>query len=332
MDTEALRWFQQVADGVTVTQVGELYWVTQSGVSRGLARLETDVGTPLLRRSGRVLRLTHAGAVFKRYVDAALHELDDGLAAVGQLVDPESGTVAVAYQLSLGTWLVPHLVAGFRVANPGVHFVLQQARDELTSSVLGRGTVDLEITALRPTDRTVRWHRLLSEPLCLAVPAEHPLAAGDGVRLAEVAGEDFVALRPTSLLRRQTTELCEHAGFAPTVAFEGDDVPTVRGFVAAGLGVAILPAPRAGSVDGPGSAVRHLPITDGGASREVGLAWSTERRLLPAAEAFRTHVLARAAARDIPPVAAEPVASGVGRASPSDPVATPRRGGATRRR
>ena len=66
MDTDALRWFQQVADGTTVTEVSELETVTQSGVSRALARLETQIGTPLLRRRGRTLRLTHAGAVFKR--------------------------------------------------------------------------------------------------------------------------------------------------------------------------------------------------------------------------------------------------------------------------
>src|SRR5258707_13969681 len=63
VETEVLRWFQQVADGVTVTEVSDLEAVTQSGVSRALARLEAEVGTPLLRRSGRTLRLTQAGAV-----------------------------------------------------------------------------------------------------------------------------------------------------------------------------------------------------------------------------------------------------------------------------
>ena len=61
VDTDALRWFQQVADGTTVTEVSELEAVTQSGVSRALARLEAQVGTPLLRRHGRTLRLTQAG-------------------------------------------------------------------------------------------------------------------------------------------------------------------------------------------------------------------------------------------------------------------------------
>ena len=61
MDTDALRWFQLVADGYTVTEVSEVFGVSQPGVSRALARLEQEVGTPLLRRSGRVLRMTHAG-------------------------------------------------------------------------------------------------------------------------------------------------------------------------------------------------------------------------------------------------------------------------------
>ena len=62
MDTEVLRFFQQVADGATVTEVAELYQVSQPGVSRGLQRLEEEVGTPLLMRSGRLLRPTHAAA------------------------------------------------------------------------------------------------------------------------------------------------------------------------------------------------------------------------------------------------------------------------------
>src|SRR5580698_5112798 len=111
MDTDVLRWFQQVADGVTVTEVSDLEGVTQSGVSRALARLEADVGTPLLRRSGRTLRMTRAGAAFKRHVDGVLHELDDGLAAISELAAPDTGTVSVAFQPSLGSWLVPRLVA-----------------------------------------------------------------------------------------------------------------------------------------------------------------------------------------------------------------------------
>ena len=156
MDTDALRWLQQVADGTTVTEVSDLEPVTQSGVSRALARLEAQIGTPLLRRSGRTLRMTHAGAVFKPHLDALLHHLDDGIAAVSQLIDPDTGVVALAFQQSLGTWLVPDLARSFRAAHPGVRFQLTQVRDEPNSVPLDGGHADLELGTRRPRTRRTR--------------------------------------------------------------------------------------------------------------------------------------------------------------------------------
>lgn len=303
METDALRWFQQIADGVTMTEVSEIEFITQSGVSRALSRLEADVGTQLLRKTGRNLRMTVAGAAFKHHVDAMLHQLDDGLAAVDQLIDPETGTVALASQLSLGTWLVPNLISSFRRHHSDVQFELQQVRDELTTSVLRDSRLDLEITTVRPTERTVKWHSLLMEPLWLAVPREHELAARRQIRLAEVADEQFVMLRRPSLLRHKTEELCAQAGFEPRVGFEGEDLPTLRGFVTAGLGVAVVPALHEGSPDALTGAVHHLEISDAGAAREIGLGWSTERRTLPSAELFRQHIIDRSLAGDLPGVA-----------------------------
>ena len=302
MDTDSLRWFQQVADGVTVTEVSDLAAVTQPGVSRALARLEAEVGTPLLRRSGRILRMTHAGVVFKRHVDALLHQLDDGIAAVSQLIEPDTGTVALAFQQSLGTWLVPDFVRSFRAAHPGVRFELTQVRDELHAPALDGGQADLEIGTLRRRHPTLHTRPLALEPLRLALPRDHKLAQQEQIHLADAAEEPFVSLRPTFALRKLTDDLCDQAGFRPTVVFEGDDLSTVRGFVAAGLGVAILPAPRAGSPESAEGPVLYCEIPDPGAVREICLTWSAERRLLPAAELFRQHVIRQAAAGRVPPI------------------------------
>jgi LysR family transcriptional activator of glutamate synthase operon len=303
VDTDAIRWFQQVADGMTVTEVSELERVTQSGVSRALVRLAAEVGTPLLARSGRTLRMTHAGSAFKRHVDAMLFQLDDGLAAVNQLIEPETGTVSLAFELSLGTWLVPDLVSSFRADHPHVQFELKVVRGELASSVLGREEVDLQISTVRPTGPTVQWRQLMVEPLRLAVPSVHPFARRARIHLAEVSSEPFVMLRPTSLLRQLCDDLCEQAGFRPTLSFVGDDLPTVHGFVAAGLGVAIVPALREGSPDAVTGPLHYLEIADTLAVRGIGLTWLSERRLLPAAELFREHAIARATARLLPAVA-----------------------------
>jgi DNA-binding transcriptional LysR family regulator len=300
VDTDSLRWFQQVADGTTVTEVSDLEAVTQSGVSRALARLEAQVGTPLLRRSGRTLRMTRAGAVFKRHVDALLHQLDDGIAAVHQLIEPDTGTVALVFQHSLGTWLVPDLVRSFRAAHPGVEFQLTQVRDELHAAALDGGQADLEIGTRRPRDPTMHTRRVAVEPLRLAVPRDHQLARQQRIRLADVSEEPFVSLRRTSALRTLADDLCDQAGFRPAVVFEGDDLSTVRGFVAAGLGIAIVPAPRAGSPESAAGPVGYREILDAGATREICLTWSAERRLLPAAELFRQHVIRRATAGRVP--------------------------------
>ncbi len=300
METRDLRWFQLVADGVTVTEVSEQEHIAQSAVSRALARLETEVGAPLLRRSGRTLRMTHAGVAFKHHVDRLMHALDDGLAAVHQLVEPESGTVTVSFQPSLGSWLLPDLIASFRTAHPGVSFDLRPTTDELVSDVQPGSEVDLELSTLRPASSGLRWRRLADEPLRLAVPSGHVLADRTEVSLAEVAEVPFVVIRRTSILRQLSVDLCRAAGFEPRVAFECEDLPSMRGFVAAGLGVAIVPAPRGLGADDARGRVHHLAISDPGAHREVGMVWSSERRTLPAAELFRAHVAERAAAGDLP--------------------------------
>ena len=107
-----------------------------------------------------------------------------------------------------------------------------------------------------------------------------------------MAGDDFVMLRPSWALRTLTDELCASAGFRPRVAFEGDDLSVVTGFVRSGLGVAVVPAVEmlGAATDSPGESIVRL--TDSGAHREVGVAWSERRRLLPAGELFREHVLA----------------------------------------
>ena len=300
MDTQVLRWFQLVADGVTLTDVSTMEHTTQPGVSRALARLEAEVGTPLLRRSGRTLRMTHAGVAFKHHVDALMHELDDGLAAVHQLVDPETGTVTLAFQPSLGSWLVPDLIAGFRADHPAVRFDLRPKRDELVTTVSERGEIDLELSTLRPAGTTLRWRRLARQPLLLAVPAGHALAGRSQVALADVVEEPFITIRASSLLRRQSDELWDRAGVEPEVAFECDDIVTMSGFVAAGLGLAIVPAAPGAVPEATARRLRHLELTDPDAVRDVGVTWSPQRRLLPAAELFRTYVVEQAAAGRLP--------------------------------
>lgn len=279
MDVATLRWFQLVADGATVTEVSDLELTSQPTISRALTRLSDEVGTPLLHREGRLLRLTRAGAAFKRHVDAMLHHLDDGLAALAQLTDPERGTVVLAYQASLGSWLVPQLVAAFREQHPEVRLELRSLRDKTTAA----SDPDLELSTRQLPGR--QWRVLLREPIKVVLPTDHPLTRQQDITVADLAEEPLVAMRASSQLRLATDALFTTAGLRPRISYEVDDLPSLYGYVAAGLGIALAP-------ERPGEVVlRDLP---GRVFRDIGLSWSGERQLLPAAELFRDHVLRNA--------------------------------------
>lgn len=301
METEALRWFEMVADGATVTEVAELEMRSQPGVSRALARLEAEVGAELFQRSGRLLSLTPAGAAFHRHVGAALHRLDDGIAAVQQLLSPETGTVSVAFQASLGTWLVPDLIGSFRARFPEVRFDLRSKTDEHASAVGARSAVDVELSTLHVIEDEVTWRPLVQEPIRLLLPQGHRLADRRRVSIAEVADDPFITLWRASLLRTQLDRLCARAGIEVEVALIADDLPTLRGYVASGLGVAIIPARwDAGAIEPSSPRVHYLELTDPDAERTVGLSWNERRRRLPAAELFRRYVLSRAEEGKLP--------------------------------
>lgn len=285
MELDTIRAFLDVADGATVTEAAERAHRTQPSVSRALARLEREVGTPLFQRAGRGLALTPAGRELARHARDTIEAYDRGMRSLQDLTSPDAGFVPLAFLHTLGTWLIPELIRDFRAARPHVRFDLRQHGDAGLVDDLVGGVVDLAITGDRPRDGHLESRRLFLEPLRLVVSPEHRLAKRRTARLSDVADEPFIVLKAGFSLRAVTEDLCRKAGFEPQIAFEGEEVETLRGLASAGLGVALLPEPRRAPVS------PHLNVTDVRAHREIGLAWARDRSLPPASEQFRDHVL-----------------------------------------
>lgn len=282
-----LRQFAVVAREQHVTRAASLLGVTQSTLSRNMARLGADLGTPLLLRSGRNVLLTRAGRTLLPYAERALAELAAGLAVVDADASPDRGRVGLGFLHSFGVRAVPALVRDFRAEHPHVRFTLVQGGDlELLERLRG-GEVDLCLTSPVPDEPGITARRLDEQRLGLVVPAGHGLARRRRVRLAEVADEEFVGLERGYGLRRLTDAWCREAGFAPRLAFEGEDIDTVLGLVAAGLGVALLPAGPAADRDD----VVEVEVTSPRTSRVIAVAWRTDGAVSPPAEAFRRCVL-----------------------------------------
>jgi DNA-binding transcriptional LysR family regulator len=295
MDLQVLRSFQAVAEGTTVTDAAADAGITQPALSRALNRLEDEIGAALFQRVGRVLRLTPAGRVFKEHVDVVLDGYDRGRRAVAERVDPDAGVVSLAFLHTLGTWLVPRLVTDFRQAFPRAQFELRQDGEIGLTRHLLDATADLIITGSEPGHPLITWRRLLVEPLRLAVPAGHRLAGHRRVRLSEAAEERFILLKAGYGLRHLTEGLCREAGFTPLVGFEGEEVETLRGLVAAGLGVSLIPSSPEVTAT-PDAPIRYLEITDVRGARDIGIAWLNSRGVPPIARRFLDHALESATA------------------------------------
>jgi LysR family transcriptional activator of glutamate synthase operon len=275
-----------LAETGNVTRAAELLGVPQPTVSRRLAALGAEVGAPLTAAAGRGVRLTRAGELLATTAARTLGALEHGLRQVREEIDPERGHVNLGFLHLLGRALVPELLRGFRQQHPHLRFSLIQGSRQDILDRLARGAVDLALVAPLPRDDPEYGGFVLAEQeLFLSVPADHRLAGREKVRIAEFADDEFVLLEAGYGLRQITDELCGQAGFEPTIAFEGQESDTVRGLVAAGLGVALLP--RFGSA--PPARVVELPLSPR-VTRSIGLAWPAHQPLTPAVLTFRNFV------------------------------------------
>jgi DNA-binding transcriptional LysR family regulator len=285
MQLQELRWFVAVVSDPNVTRTAAQLHVSQPALSRSLRRLEATVGVQLFDRVGRSLTPNVHGLALAEHIRRALDEIDGGSDAVRRAADPETGEIRLAFLHTLGVWLVPELIGAYRAQHPAARFRLDQSGSGTMIDGLLDGRHDLVLTGPRPHDDRLEWHELFSEPLRLAVPHGHRLAGRRRVRLAEVATDPFIVVKPGYGLRDITETLCDRAGFTPRVAFEGEDVETLRGLVAAGLGVALLPARRSAPSSTP-----LLSVADRGSSRTIGLVWHRRRYRSPAVRAFADFV------------------------------------------
>ncbi|OLT32364.1 hypothetical protein BJF79_36250 [Actinomadura sp. CNU-125] len=288
MDLLTVRWFLAVAEYGHVTNAASELRISQPGLSRAIARLERELGRPLLDRAGRGVVLSPYGRIFAEHARRLVAEEEAVHRALAQAADPEHGEVSLGFLHTQGPSFVPDLIRRYRDHHPGVAFRLSQDRSERVTAMVLDGRADLAINSPRPDDPALTWHPLVTERLQLAVPSAHRLARRRRASVRDVLDEPFVALREGAHLRTVAEQLFANAGGPPRIAFEGEETSTVRGLVTAGLGVAIVAAPRPGEEF---SGLRHLTLTDPGATRTIGLVWSTARTRPPVVEGFRRFVL-----------------------------------------
>lgn len=242
MELRQLQYFVKVAQKEHVTQAAEELHVAQSAVSRQIHQLEEELGVKLFLQKGRNVQLTPVGQLFCKRVESILKELDRTVVEVHEFLDPEFGEIRLGFPHSLGIHLVPEVVAEFRKKHPNVKFRLKQGIYPSIIRDVISGEVDLAFISPFPDQHEhVTGEIILMEELFAILPPNHPLAGEESIELNQLRNETFVLFSPGYSLRPIVWNACLHAGFTPKIGFEGEETDTIRGLVAAGLGVSLLP-------------------------------------------------------------------------------------------
>jgi DNA-binding transcriptional LysR family regulator len=282
-----LRVLKEVAYRGSFSAAAEALSYTQSAVSQQIAALESETGMALLERHPRGVSLTAAGQTLVSHADGILARLDAAEASLGAIAGLRGGRLRVASFPTAGATLMPLAIATFSASYPEIELTLAEGEPEAIIARLRAGELDLALLfefagEALATDDVTRTE-LLEDPMYLALPNAHALAAKGRLRLADLAAEAWVQTSSASPCARHVVRSCHAAGFEPNVAFESDDYQTVQGLVAAGVGVALIPE-LALSVVRDDIAIRALSPTP--PMRQVIAATPAGARLVPAAPAM----------------------------------------------
>lgn len=285
MELRQIKYFIEVAKRQHVTEAANQLHVAQSAVSRQIAKLEEELGVSLFIREGRNVRLTPIGEIFLEHMEQAIHVINDAERVIQEYTDPEKGTIHIGFISTLALYILPTLISAFRQEYPNVKFKLTQGTSSELKDYVIKGRTNMALLAPVPMDdRRLKGTVLSTEEIVALLPISHPKSKQKTIRLTELRDESFVMFPDSYLLRDILVEACEQQGFTPNVGFEGDDIDALKGLVAAGLGISLVP--ESSLVDNLPRGTVRVPLLAPTVTRSVGIVVPKGRELLPTEKIF----------------------------------------------
>jgi DNA-binding transcriptional LysR family regulator len=276
MELRHLRYFVAVAEELHFGRAAERLFIVQPALSKQIAALEKELGLPLFVRTKRHVEITSAGAALLEDARQILAQAEGAKLRARMASSGELGVLKIGFVVPVLYDLLPRMLRAFRAAYPAVRLSVHDLHSrEILDGLLSR---DLHIGFSRlpvPERTELRVRPLVEEPVLIAMPEGHPLAAKDVVPMADLADEDLILIT-----RSQEPELydahvaaCSSAGFSPRVAHEVDRTNVAVGLVAGGLGMCFV-ASSAELTAHPGVAYR--PLADPSPRITFGAIWHAD--------------------------------------------------------
>ena len=295
MELRHLRSLVTLAREGNFTRAARGLRIAQPALSQQIRALERELGVLLVSRTNRTSGLTEAGARLVARAERILLEVQDASHEMRAQAGEEGGTVRIGCALqTLVEGRLPPLLASFRQRHPRTRIVLREVHTRQVFELLHRGEVDLglihlgrvgaTVAGMRAAGQTIALARLHTEPIVVIVRPAHPLAKRTSLELGDLREETFVSFRAGATVREMLLVGARRAGFTPRIGFSTPNMGTVRAFVSAGLGVALVPR---SALDVPSPPLKAIPLASPRMERVITLARNTARYEAPAVKEIR---------------------------------------------
>jgi DNA-binding transcriptional LysR family regulator len=250
-DVKQLKVLRAVAEHGSFSAAADALSYTQPAISQQIAALEKRAGTTLVDRGSRGVRLTDAGRTLVEHAEVVIARLAAAEAELEAIAGIRGGRVRLSSFPTAGASILPPAVAEFTRRHPEVELNFVEREPEDASASLRAAELEIaivfEYSELKQPEfdrmyEGIELHHLVDDPMYLALPRDHPLAAKPRVRLKDVAEETWIQESGAHSWCGSFHEaVCTNAGFQPKVGFRSDDYNVVQGLIAAGVGISLLP-------------------------------------------------------------------------------------------
>lgn len=291
MEFRQLRYFVTVAGTLHFGRAADRLQITQPALSKQIAQLEKEIGTPLLARTKRTVQLTSAGQVFLTQARQLLSQAATAVDLTRRTARGEEGQLAIGFTATATHTVLPQLVRDFRQRYPQVDLTLRELCTEAQVTALNQGQLDLAFLHPPIDARSLELYPILTEPFVAVLPPQHPLLQQTEIAIADLAQESLIIHpRPEGpILYDGLIQLCQQVGFQPRIAHESMSLQTRVCLAAAGLGITFVPVslqPLIGA-EGVCRPLANCPI-----QLELAAAWR-QQATLPTLAAFLAIVKGR---------------------------------------
>ncbi|GHG28485.1 LysR family transcriptional regulator [Paracoccus aerius] len=271
---QQLRYLLAIADTLNFSRAAEQCHVTQPTLSIQVKELEARLGTKLVERSRTRVLLTPVGAEIARRARIIVAEIDD-IRDIARREDPHAmqSLLRMGVVHTVGAYVLSIAMPTLRQSYQQTRIHVREERSEELQGNLADGQYDVILLPEIPVREDFAFHVLVTEPLHLVVPQDHRLAGHKHVQAADLAGETILTMERREGATDDVARLCRDVGAIQASDYVGTTLDTLRQMVAAGMGIALLPALYVRSEVMREELVVAIPLNPPAPTRSICMAW-----------------------------------------------------------